>query len=254
LRGGVSPPFLFPGREDLSERVSKILLTKITKRGDQWHSNRLSWEKEFFARQRDPKFLDRIGKRIDAMNLPIEGRDVLDIGCGPGAYLHNFRMRSAHRLVGFDISPHYMGHVRELEPGVQLVLGSAHDLPFPDGSFDVVVLLTTLLHLDADRALGEVKRVLRPGGVLWVSHMTAGFYWTRIRYFYELPFKESIKQVLSCVKRLLEPKLGLSKRSTYTTPEKLRRQLAPLEVVKENLRYRGRVAWEVEMLARKTET
>lgn len=54
--------------------------------------------------------------------------------------------------------------------GMGAVPGRAEELPFPDGSFDAVCLFDVLEHLEDDRAaLAEVRRVLKPGGLLFIS-------------------------------------------------------------------------------------
>jgi len=91
-------------------------------------------------------------------------RDVLDLGCGTGAYLN--RLNEEYRAFGLDFSPHAVGFCRER--GLpRLVKGDAQNLPFVDGSFDAIVSLDTFEHVEGDRAaMAEAFRVLRPGGTL----------------------------------------------------------------------------------------
>lgn len=92
------------------------------------------------------------------------GRRVLDAGCGPGG---NTAWLSAYGdVVGTDISPEALQlfKARRRSPGA--VQATILDLPFAGSSFDVVVTVTVLMMLDDDvRAVREVHRVLRPGGV-----------------------------------------------------------------------------------------
>lgn len=89
--------------------------------------------------------------------------DLLDIGCGPGSFLVG-KARHGRRVVGLDPSRVML---REAETRLadrisagtaQLVLGSAAELPFSDGEFSAVTVIT------APANLAEVSRVLRPGG------------------------------------------------------------------------------------------
>jgi SAM-dependent methyltransferase len=94
----------------------------------------------------------------------IEGREVLEVGCGTGLLLRSFAAL-AKRAVGVDLSPGMLAHARAR--GLDVHDGSATKLPFATGSFDVAVSFKTLPHVpDLRRALAEMARVVRPGGVL----------------------------------------------------------------------------------------
>lgn len=117
------------------------------------------------------------GRLIEALQ-PRPGERVLEIGPGTGYY--TFEM--AGRLDGgqvdiFDIQQEMIDHVmreanRRGVTNVVPALGDAQSLPYSDDSFDAVVLITVLGEIpDQDRALGEVTRVLKPGGRLIVGEM-----------------------------------------------------------------------------------
>lgn len=90
------------------------------------------------------------------------GRDVLEVGCGTGMILKEIAP-FARSAVGLDISRGMLAKARER--GLNVVEGSATDLPFPDASFDAVYSFKVLAHVEAiRRAMEEVARVLRPGG------------------------------------------------------------------------------------------
>jgi SAM-dependent methyltransferase len=103
------------------------------------------------------------------------GLDVLDCGCGPGSITVDFAERVAPgRVVGIDIAEQQVVAARALatERGVTNVrfeLGSIYELPFSDASFDIAFAHTVLEHLgDPLRALREMRRVLRRGGMVAV--------------------------------------------------------------------------------------
>jgi SAM-dependent methyltransferase len=98
----------------------------------------------------------------DTLDLQPED-ELLDIGCGPGAFLAS-KARHVRRVAGIDASPVMIRDAQRrladrLAAGTaQLVLGSAEKLPFADGEFSAVSIISA----PADPV--EVSRVLRPGG------------------------------------------------------------------------------------------
>ncbi len=92
--------------------------------------------------------------------------DVLEVGCGTGA----FAARLADELPGVallavDQSPRFVELTRER--GVPAQVQDVQHLLAPDAAYDVVLALWMLYHVpDLDRGLGELRRVLRPGGRL----------------------------------------------------------------------------------------
>jgi ubiquinone/menaquinone biosynthesis C-methylase UbiE len=90
------------------------------------------------------------------------GREVLEVGCGTGLVLQRIA-RFASRARGVDLSPGMLERARSR--GLDVVEGSATDLPFASESFDVSCSFKVLAHVpEITRALGEMARVVRPGG------------------------------------------------------------------------------------------
>lgn len=99
----------------------------------------------------------------------------LDVGCGTGATTHRLAARpEITRVIGLDASPEALARAG----GFARVRGSAVALPFEAGRFDVVTCFDVLQHLPEGgdrRAVAELRRVLRPGGVALVrSNAGAG--------------------------------------------------------------------------------
>jgi ubiquinone/menaquinone biosynthesis C-methylase UbiE len=97
------------------------------------------------------------------------GENVLEIGPGFGATTRMLARRSSSLTV-VELSERYCRHLRQVLNGdVEIVQADATAMPFPDGRFSSVVCFTMLHHIPSpelqDRLLGEVTRVLRPGGV-----------------------------------------------------------------------------------------
>ena len=96
------------------------------------------------------------------------GKSVLEVGCGSGMGLAYLRQK-ATRAVGGEYTPALLEEARRHLPDAELFQMDAQDLPFPDASFDVVLMLEMIYYLpDLDRALAEAKRVLKPGGALMI--------------------------------------------------------------------------------------
>jgi ubiquinone/menaquinone biosynthesis C-methylase UbiE len=102
------------------------------------------------------------------------GLDLLDIGCGPGTLTVDLARRvSGGRVVGIDRSAEVLAeaisHASMREVNVEFSPGDVYALDFPDSSFDVVHAHQVLQHLtDPVRALREMRRVVRSGGVVAV--------------------------------------------------------------------------------------
>ena len=96
------------------------------------------------------------------------GTRALELGCGTGEFLRRVA-HSGAEIRGIDLSQHLLTRARVQAAAfscVSLVCGNAEQLPCPDASVDAVYGSSVLHHLDLPRALGEVFRVLRPGGRL----------------------------------------------------------------------------------------
>jgi len=103
--------------------------------------------------------------------LPSRGT-LLDIGCGSGQTMAWFRRRwPGWRALGLDVARDGL-RAAPADAGARVLAGSALDLPLPDACVDAAVTLDVLQHLPLGggdvRALGEIRRVLRQGGVLFV--------------------------------------------------------------------------------------
>lgn len=98
----------------------------------------------------------------------------LDAGCGTGVFLLPLAWRLASQggsVIGLDIAEGTLGearaHVSAEGLPVTCVIGDVEALPFDDGSFDLALANYMLYHVpELDHALGELRRVLRPGGTL----------------------------------------------------------------------------------------
>lgn len=112
----------------------------------------------------------RIIESVLRRELPGGGpRRILSVGCGPGAGLGWLLPFAGARgqVVGLDIEG---SHARDLPAGVEFVVGALEEAPLPDASFDAVLALDVLEHLDDDAAgLRQAARLVKLGGLLLVT-------------------------------------------------------------------------------------
>lgn len=110
--------------------------------------------------------------------VPLAGRSVLDLACGPGRHAFEMSGQGA-RVVGFDLSMPLLSRARHGEPHIlRLVRGDMRVLPFGAAVFDTVVnLFTSFGYFDSDgqhdAVLREVARILRPDGSFVLDYLNA---------------------------------------------------------------------------------
>lgn len=108
----------------------------------------------------------------------LTGREsrVLDFGCGPGRFTGGLAELIGGEAVGVDIVPELL-HFAPVSPRTEYrVIQAGGALPFADASFDIVwscLVLGGIPEQDLQRALAEIDRVLRPGGLFFFAEGTA---------------------------------------------------------------------------------
>jgi SAM-dependent methyltransferase len=111
-----------------------------------------------------------------AMLRRIDGRGfatALDVGCGEGRFCRALRRRGI-AAIGIDPTAALLDEARRRDPGGDYHPGQAESLAFADGAFDLVVSYLTLIDIvDFRAALGEMVRVLKPGGSLLIANLTS---------------------------------------------------------------------------------
>ena len=135
--------------------------------------------------------LDQLARAIPRADARYPGgpdgcRRVLDIGCGTGGVLAH--LGEFGQAYGIDPSPEATQYCHER--GLPVALGSGMELPYQDQTFEAVLALDVIEHVEDDvRLLREARRVLRPGGVavltvpalpwLWSSHDVVNHHYRR---------------------------------------------------------------------------
>jgi SAM-dependent methyltransferase len=96
----------------------------------------------------------------------VKGKDVLEVGCGPGIGL-GYLAEGARRVIGGDYAEDNLKVAwQHYSNKLELVHLDAHHLPFKKSSFDTIVAMATVAYLRVDRFFEECYRVLKKGGVL----------------------------------------------------------------------------------------
>jgi SAM-dependent methyltransferase len=129
---------------------------------------------------------------------PTDESVILDCPCGRGFYLNMFRYVSDCSLVGLELDwPVILKAQKNVAhlPDVLLTNGNIYQLPYPNNTFDGVILSEVLEHIDRDvDGLKEIYRVLKPGGVvaITVPHANYPFWWDPINKTLEMVFHTHI--------------------------------------------------------------
>jgi demethylmenaquinone methyltransferase / 2-methoxy-6-polyprenyl-1,4-benzoquinol methylase len=112
----------------------------------------------------DPRWRRFLVSRIDVGPRAT----VLDVATGTGAVARELLTQKRCTVVGLDQSPEMLAEARRRLPaGVTLIEGRAEELPFPDAAFDALTFTYLLRYVDDPAAvLGELARVVRPGGTI----------------------------------------------------------------------------------------
>ena len=104
-----------------------------------------------------------------------KGSRVLDLGCGTGHFSEYIR-KQGYEVVGLDPSTKMLAFARENFPDIEFIEGYSNSLPFPDAHFDCIVSIEVLRYLneaEVIRSYEEIRRTLRPGGILLATHVNA---------------------------------------------------------------------------------
>lgn len=116
-------------------------------------------------------------RAIESVAADVHG-PVLDVGCGTGGLLS--LLRRFGPVTGLDISEEAVAWARQ-RGYASAQVGDARHLPFPDASFQLVAAVDLIEHFQDDQeVLGELVRVLRPGGVLFVTTAAFPWLWSRL--------------------------------------------------------------------------
>jgi len=93
--------------------------------------------------------------------------EALDVGCGAGVYTEEIS-KSSQICVGLDLSENMIRYAKKRQEGLNLVLADAHNLPFRDECFNLVVSVGLLEYVQRDVVLKEIARTIKKRTFLMV--------------------------------------------------------------------------------------
>jgi len=197
LPASLAPSQWDPLIDQLSTRFAVITLTGA----------QLGYPALLENRANDPSCRRILRALFDEMKTRREDR-MLEIGCGTGVFLRWLAEQEmfAPPLTGVDLNPYFLREAAALadQTGfadrLTFVPGNVEALPFEDASFDVALSFTLLEECDADKALAEIHRVLRPNGRVAVVVRA-----TDIPLYWHLPVSADIARKVNVVNPLVGP-------------------------------------------------
>lgn len=176
-----------------------------------------------------PETIDRVCDELTLVNdlLPAGAR-VLELGCGKAEKTRAIAQGGkADFILALEVDQ--VQHAKNLQiddlPLVRFSSGGAQDIPADDASFDMVLMFKSLHHVpvpEMDRALDEIRRVLQPGGLAYLSEpIFAGDYNEIMRLFHD---EEQVRRAaFDAVRRAVDAgRMTLVKQIFFTTPLRFR--------------------------------
>jgi SAM-dependent methyltransferase len=167
-------------------------------------------------RARMPSYQAMFRNLIDVM-APRPGEAILEIGCGAGSLVRLLarRLGSANLITAADVNPFLLREAAELAEAdgligsIQFRQANAEALPFEDASYDCVYSVTVFEECNADRAIAEALRVVRPAGRVGLVVRALD-----IRQWWNLALPEAILRKVEAPPHSVAPS-GVADRSLY---------------------------------------
>lgn len=161
---------------------------------------------------------------VIAAELPLAGARILELGCGKADKTRAIAQSGqVAAIVALEVDT--IQHARNLQitdlPTVTFGHGGAESIPAADESFDIVMMFKSLHHVPTelmDQALSEIRRVLKPGGLAWISEpVYAGEFNEILRLFHdEKLVREAAFAAVS--KAVNDGRFSLVKQRFFSTP------------------------------------
>lgn len=156
--------------------------------------------------------------------LPLEGANIIELGCGPAVHTRAIAEngKPAHILAcEVDTIQHEKNLTIDDLPNVTFAHAGAQEIPAEDGSADIVMMFKSLHHVpldQMDKAMQEIRRVLKPGGLAYISEpVYAGDFNEVLRMFHD---EKAVREAaFATVKKAVEEGvLELAGQHFFNTP------------------------------------
>ena len=158
--------------------------------------------------------------------LSLDGKHILELGCGSAEITRNIAASGANRkITALEVDE--IAHEKNLQitdlPNVTFGLSGAQAIPLDDESVDVVFMFKSLHHVPLDlmdQSLGEIRRVLKPGGLVYISEpVFAGEFNEILRLFHD---EQKVRQAaFDTIKKVLDEGLfKLVEETFFNSPMK----------------------------------
>ena len=109
-------------------------------------------------------------RMLKQLRIPVQGKTVVDIGCGDGQWSMEISRYKPSKIVGVDYNELRLQRYQQHVPGAEARFGSCLEMPLPDNFADVALFHQVLEHIpEVSQALAEVRRILKPDGWLIMS-------------------------------------------------------------------------------------
>lgn len=190
----------------------------------------------------DPDSVPLIADELDELNaiVGLDGQRIVELGCGPAQMARRLVARFPRcSIAALEIDAiQHRKNLAEPQAGIEFIEAGAQAVPFGDASFDLAIMLKSLHHVPMPligQAIAEVARVLKPGGLFYVSEpVYGGAFNSLIRLFNEegavrAAAQQALDTALTQTQRweqVTEKRFGLS--STFADFEEFEaRQMRP---------------------------
>jgi 2-polyprenyl-6-hydroxyphenyl methylase/3-demethylubiquinone-9 3-methyltransferase len=191
---------------------------------------------------------------IDEIGIDPRGQKTLDVGCGGGLLAEEFA-RLGCVVTGIDPSEKSLeaarDHARQAGLAIEYRQGMGENLPFPDGTFEIVYCCDTLEHVeDLGKVIGETSRVLKPDGVFLYDtiNRTLESWLVMIKLFQEWDATSLMPPNLHDWNRFIKPAELLSKLAASGLENRdltgLKSKVSPLQAIRTlRARKRGEISY-----------
>ena len=152
----------------LSEKIYYERLRSMTVDG----GNFFDWGRisKLYSKSRNI-YPEEFWNTLNSLGVGQNGQEILDIGTGTGILPLNMQ-KFGGKYTAVDKSPKMILQAKDLVPDINFICADAHNMPFENGSFDIITALQCWVYFDKKRLFPELDRLLKSDGKLYIMFMT----------------------------------------------------------------------------------